>query len=78
MTKKDYISTHPKSILANNLSCCTWADNTEIEIIGGLNTPDDKRSNLYSALQKSKSKEYIIGGHRQRGTEGWWIAVKIN
>ena len=77
-TKKEYIKTHPKSMLAANLVTTDWPNNTKISIIGGLVAPDNKNSNLYAALQDSKTKEYILGGHRQRGTEGWWIAVRIN
>ncbi len=75
MTKADYIRQHPKSFLAGRLVSCPWPDNQPISIIGGLNTPGNKCSNLYHALQTAALKEYVIGGHRQRGTEGWWIAV---
>ena len=75
MTKKEYIKDCPKSMLAHALTCNDWPDNTEINIIGGLIAPYNKCSNLYHALQSSRNKKYCIGGHRWRGTEGWWIAV---
>ena len=74
-TKKEYIANHPKSKLAAKLACCNWPDDTPITVIGGLDAPENKCSNLYHALQNGIKKEYILGGHRQRGTEGWWIAV---
>jgi hypothetical protein len=74
-TKKEYIAGHPKSRLAKKLSQNNWPDDTEIEIIGGLPAPQTKTSNLYQALQRAAKKEFILGGHRQRGAEGWWIAV---
>jgi len=76
MKKSEYIKEHPKSMLAQSLISVSWPDNAKINIIGGLNTPFDKKSNLYKALQQSSKKEYVIGGHRQRGTEGWWMAVR--
>lgn len=78
MTKKEYIENHPKSMLAEKLILTYWPNNAKIDVIGGLNTPHDKKSNLYKALQNSKTKEYVVGGHRQRGTEGWWMAIRIN
>ena len=75
MTKAEYIKNHPKSYLTAALLSNSWPNETEIQIIGGLNTPKNKCSNLYRALEKAALKEYEIGGHRQRGTEGWWIAV---
>jgi hypothetical protein len=75
MTKQDYITRHPKSTLALRLACNTWPDNTPITIIGGLIAPGNKCSNLYHALQTAPLREYVVGGHRHRGTEGWWIAV---
>ena len=78
MTKREYIAKHKKSKLAANLSCNNWPDDCNIIIIGGLNTPHDKRSNLYRALRSNNTREYVIGGHRMRGTEGWWFAIKIN
>lgn len=75
-TKEQYIKDCPKSYLAKNLqNKTTWPDNQPIKIIGGLIAPHTKCSNLYKALQNSKLKQFIIGGHRWRGTEGWWIAV---
>lgn len=78
MTKAEYIKKHSRSKLAHNLTCNNWPNDCDITIIGGLNAPYDKRSNLYHALKSSKTGEYEIGGHRQRGTEGWWIAVRVN
>lgn len=75
MTKAEYIKAHPKSKLAANLICNNWPDRWVVEIIGGLIAPNNKTSNLYHALQRSRHNAYIVGGHRQRGTEGWWIAV---
>ena len=75
MKKSEYIAKHPKSMLAARLEACNWPDNAEIEIIGGLNAPYNKCSNLYKALQASAHKTYCLGGHRKRGTEGWQIAV---
>lgn len=77
-TKKEYMANHPKSKLAHNLKINNWPENTPISIIGGLDAPYDKRSNLCKELDKSTSKEYCFGGHRQRGTEGWWIAVRLD
>ena len=74
-TKANYIKDHSKSQLASELAKTTWADETPIEVIGGLIAPTNKCSNLYAALENAKLKEYVIGGHRRRGTEGWWIAV---
>jgi len=76
MTKQEYIKAHPKSKLADRLICRDWPDDTRVEIIGGLDTPNDKRSNLYKALQNTTG-EYVVGGHRQRGTEGWWFAIRL-
>ena len=74
-TKKEYIKKHPKSQLANKLLTNEWPNNAKITIGGGLITPHDKRSNLYKDLQSSKNGLFCIGGHRQRGTEGWWFAT---
>ena len=76
MTKADYIKKHPKSTLAARLLCTDWPDNTPIQIVGGLDAPYNKTSNLYGALAASKSKAYVKGGHRMRGTEGWWWAIR--
>jgi hypothetical protein len=75
MTKQEYIQKHPKSTLAARLACNNWPDDQKINVIGGLDAPHTKCSNLYRALQKADLKDYCLGGHRQRGTEGWWIAV---
>jgi len=75
MTKSEYIKQHPKSYLAEALTSSNWPDDTEINVIGGLIAPDNKTSNLCSALEASKLKDYVVGGHRYRGTEGWWMAV---
>ena len=75
MTKAEYINQHPKSYLARNLATNNWPDDQKIEIIGGLLAPDNPTANLCNALHRSTLKEYEIGGHRMRGTEGWWIAV---
>ena len=75
MTKAVYIKEHPRSYLADELLTNDWTNDTEIEIIGGLDAPSDIRSNLAKALARSTRGEYVIGGHRQRGTEGWWMAV---
>jgi len=75
MTKNEYIKTHSRSKLAQVLITNTWPDDTDIEIIGGLNAPCNKCSNLYHALQRSVLHDYEIGGHRRMGTEGWWMAV---
>jgi len=74
-TKGEYIENHPKSELARRLNLNDWPSDTKIEIIGGLIAPYNKNSNLYKALQITTKKEWIIGGHRRYGTEGWWIAV---
>ena len=76
MEKQEYIKNHPRSDLAASLQSTDWPDSAKITVIGGLNTPHNKNSNLYAALKESSTKEYCVGGHRQRGTEGWWIAVK--
>jgi hypothetical protein len=75
MTKAEYIKRHGKSQLAKRMTTVDWPDDTQIEIIGGLIAPHNKCSNLYHALQRSIRHKYVIGGHRQRGPEGWWIAV---
>ena len=74
-TKKEYMQQHRKSYLAAEIAKTDWPDNTPIEVIGGLDAPNNKCSNLYHALQRSTMHEYVIGGHRQKGTEGWWMAV---
>ncbi len=76
MTKQEYIKAHGRSMLAANLAENDWPDDQVIEITYGLDTLNDKRSNLYKALERSKIGEYIRGGHRQRGTEGWFFAVR--
>lgn len=75
MTKQDYIKQHPKSFLADSLTCNNWTANAKIIVVSGLDTPYDKRSNLYKALQNTTG-EYERGGHLQRGTEEWRYAVK--
>ena len=75
MTKNEYINKHPKSILAAKLAATNWPDDQEIEVVGGLLAPENKCSNLYKALKRAAIGEYVVGGHRQRGTEGFWIAV---
>ena len=75
MTKAEYIKNHPRSMLSENLKTNGWADTTPIEIVGGLDAPNNPRSNLAQALNRSERHEYAIGGHRQRGAEGWWFAV---
>jgi len=77
MTKADYIKEYGRSYLATRLMENNWPDDAEIIIGGGLLAPNNKTSNLYFALCQSKTKEYCVGGHRQRGTEGWWFAVKL-
>ena len=74
-TKEAYIKNHPKSYLAKALKETTWGNSTPIEIVGGLEAPDNPRSNLHQALESSDKGEYVRGGHRQHGTEGWWFAV---
>lgn len=75
MTKAEYIKAHGKSYLAARLECNDWPSDTPIKIIGGLDAPQNSRSNLWAALAASKMNEYCLGGHRMRGTEGWWMAV---
>lgn len=75
MTKEQYIKNHPKSYLAKALQKIDWPENTPVQIIGGLDAPNNPRSNLYKAIERSNKKEWVRGGHRQRGTEGWWFAV---
>ena len=75
MTKKEYIESHPKSTLSFRLATNNWPDDQIIHIIGGLIAPDNKNSNLWRALEGAELKEYEVGGHRWRGTEGWMIAV---
>jgi len=74
-TKIKYINEHPRSMLTSALINTDWPDDQKIEIIGGLLAPENKNSNLYAALKRSKMGKYVKGGHRQRGTQGWWIAV---
>lgn len=75
MTKAQYIKAHPKSRLAARLACNNWPDDAVIEIIGGLDAPNTKQSNLYKALLQSATRQYCIGGHRLNGPDGWWMAV---
>ena len=75
-TKSEYIKAHPRTILAGRLEANTsWPDDTEIEIIGGLDAPQNKRSNLYKALKRSKLGEYVVGRRRQDKIDGYWMAV---
>jgi hypothetical protein len=74
-TKKEYIKNHPKSYLAQALKDTDWPDNTSIEIVSGLEVPDNPKSNLCKALENSTRREYVRGGHRQHGSNGWWFAV---
>lgn len=66
MTKKEYIKKYPKSMLADRLRNNDWGDDTEIEIIHGFASPNNKRSNLYKSLQSSKLKEYEVGARYGR------------
>ena len=62
-TKSEYIKAHPRTILAGRLVTQTnWPDDTEIEIVGGLDAPQNKCSNLYKALERSNLGEYVVGG----------------
>jgi len=74
MSKAEYIAQHPKSALAHSMMACnTWPDETNIVIVGGLDGRDSNRGNLVDALRDGQDCER--GGHRWRGTEGWWWAV---
>jgi len=75
MTKAEYIKDHPRSYLAGALMINNWPSDRKIEVIGGLIAPNNKCSNLYKALERSEYGQFCVGGHRYRGTEGWWIAV---
>lgn len=54
-----------------------------IAYVNGLFTPYNKNSNLYKAIVRAgytpydigKSIEIAVGAHRQRGTEGWKMAI---
>jgi hypothetical protein len=74
-TKANYIKLHPKSYLAAELIANDWPDDTIIEIVGGLEAPTNKCSNLYKALSRARLKEYAVGGRRQSKSEGFWFAV---
>lgn len=76
MTKMEFIVMKPKSYLARNLNNNNWPNDAEIVIVGGLDAVNDKRSNLHKAT-RGGALGCCIGGHRQRGTEGWWWAVKL-
>jgi len=76
MTKTQYIEQHPKSTLARRMAGNAWPGNTRIHIVGGLDGRYSNRGNLVSAL--GVGQECERGGHRWRGTEGWWWAVTIN
>lgn len=76
MTKEEYISEHPRSYLANALLLVDWPYNAKIIVGSGLIAPHTKQSNLYNALQNTTG-EYVVGGHRMRGTEGFWFAVRV-
>ena len=75
-TKSEYIKAHPRTILADRLRTETdWPDDTKIEIIGGLDAPQNKCSNLHKALKRSSLGEYVIGARRQYESQGYWMAV---
>jgi hypothetical protein len=75
-TKSEYIKAHPRTILASRLEAETgWPNDTEIEIVGGLDAPQNKCSNLYKALERSNLGEYVIGARRQYESQGYWMAV---
>lgn len=74
-TKANYIKLHPKSYLARELAANDWPDDTIIEIVGGLEAPTNKCSNLCKALERSKLEQYVVGGRRQSASEGYWFAV---
>jgi len=74
-TKAEYIRRHPKAKLTVALRENNWPEDTGIEIVGGKHAPDDKRSNLYKALQRAKKGAYVVGARRQRRSEGLWYAV---
>ena len=76
MTKAEYIKQHPQTILASRLASNMWPDETSIKIIGGLDGRYCNRGNLNAAL--SDGQEAVRGGHRWRGTEGWWWAVSVS
>ena len=74
-TVREYIAKHPRSYLAGALVSSKWELDRKIEIVGGLPAPNNKNSNLYKALEQSKYHEWIIGGHRKNGPDGFWMAV---
>lgn len=49
--------------------------------VDGLPRPHNKNSNLYKAIQEAKEThpdkevDYVVGGHRWRGTEGFHMAI---
>lgn len=61
MTKEKYIQTHPNTILAANLKDKDWPNDTPIEIIDGVELPNNQHSNLFRALQQSHLHEYVVG-----------------
>jgi hypothetical protein len=74
-TKANYIKLHPRSYLAAELRRNDWPDDTIIEIVGGLESPTNKCSNLYKALSRANFKDYVVGGKRRNASEGFWFAV---
>lgn len=74
-TKALYIRMFPKSYLASQLKKTDWRPDAEIDVVGGLETPYVRNSNLYKALKKSNMKMYITGERRKGGAEGRWFAV---
>lgn len=54
-----------------------------VDYVEGLYSPTNKNSNLYKAIVASgykaedigKTIDIAIGAHRQRGTEGWKMAI---
>jgi hypothetical protein len=72
MTKRDYVHDHPRDTITAKLrQSILIGDDDEIEIIGGL--PHGR--NLRAAGAYEPGAVLIRGGHRWRGTEGWWWAV---
>lgn len=75
MTKIKYISLNPTSLLSSRLVANDWPDDTEVQIIEGLDSPYQPQSRLHRALEASNMKEYVIGEARTGSRRGWVIAV---
>ena len=75
MTKAGYIKLHPRSYLAAALRSNSWPGGRQIEVVSGQEAPDNKSSNLYKALARSRFQKYETGGRLMNKSDGMWFAV---